>query len=98
MWMVTTDDRGFVKYWQCNFNNVHTFQAHSDPVKCCRLGILVVEALPALAMLLDDAVTLLFKFFGIFIHHNNIVTDICPGIHNKLIHDRLVERLGLDMV
>ena len=40
MWMLTTDDRGFVKYWQCNFNNVHTFQAHSDPVKCCRLGSL----------------------------------------------------------
>lgn len=39
MWMVTTDDRGFVKYWQSNFNNVHTFQAHSDPVKCSRWGV-----------------------------------------------------------
>ena len=39
MWMVTTDDRGFVKYWQSNFNNVHTFQAHSDPVKCSRLDV-----------------------------------------------------------
>lgn len=38
-WMVTTDDRGFVKYWQSNFNNVHTFQAHSDPVKCSRLEV-----------------------------------------------------------
>lgn len=37
--MVTTDDRGFVKYWQSNFNNVHTFQAHSDPVKCSRLEV-----------------------------------------------------------
>jgi hypothetical protein len=36
MWMVTTDDRGFVKYWQSNFNNVHTFQAHAEPVKCSR--------------------------------------------------------------
>lgn len=36
MWMVTTDDRGLVKYWQSNFNNVHTFQAHADPVKCSR--------------------------------------------------------------
>lgn len=34
--MVTTDDRGFVKYWQSNFNNVHTFQAHAEPVKCSR--------------------------------------------------------------
>lgn len=33
---MTTDDRGFVKYWQSNFNNVHTFQAHADPVKCSR--------------------------------------------------------------
>ena len=36
VWMVTTDDRGFVKYWQSNFNNVHTFQAHAEPVKCSR--------------------------------------------------------------
>lgn len=35
-WMVTTDDRGFVKYWQINFNNVHTFQAHSEPIRSSR--------------------------------------------------------------
>ena len=35
-WMVTTDDRGFVKYWQSNMNNVHTFQAHSEPVRSSR--------------------------------------------------------------
>jgi len=35
-WMVTSDDRGFVKYWQSNMNNVHTFQAHSEPVRSCR--------------------------------------------------------------
>ena len=36
MWMVTTDDRGVVKYWQSNMNNVHTFQAHNDPIRGCR--------------------------------------------------------------
>lgn len=36
VWLVTTDDRGLVKYWQSNFNNVHTFQAHADPVKSSR--------------------------------------------------------------
>ena len=35
-WMVTTDDRGFAKYWQTNFNNVHTFQAHSEAVRASR--------------------------------------------------------------
>lgn len=35
-WMVTTDDRGFIKYWQINFNNVHTYQAHSEPVRSSR--------------------------------------------------------------
>ena len=39
-WMVTTDDRGFVKYWQINFNNVHTFQAHNEPVRSSRWDIL----------------------------------------------------------
>ena len=38
--MVTTDDRGFVKYWQINFNNVHTFQAHSEPVRSSRCGLM----------------------------------------------------------
>jgi len=37
-WLLSTDDRGFVKYWQSNMNNVHTFQAHSDPVRCHRWG------------------------------------------------------------
>ena len=36
VWMTTTDDRGFVKYWQANLNNVHTFQAHNDPVRSSR--------------------------------------------------------------
>ena len=37
-WLLSSDDRGFVKYWQSNMNNVHTFQAHSDPVRCHRWG------------------------------------------------------------
>ena len=34
--MTSTDDRGYVKYWQANLNNVHTFQAHNDPVRASR--------------------------------------------------------------
>ena len=34
--MTSTDDHGFVKYWQANLNNVHTFQAHNDPVRSSR--------------------------------------------------------------
>ena len=34
--MATTDDRGVVKYWQSNMNNVHTFQAHNEPIRGCR--------------------------------------------------------------
>ena len=36
MWMVTTDDKGLVKYWQSNMNNVHTFQAHNESIRGCR--------------------------------------------------------------
>ena len=36
--MVTADDRGFIKYWQINFNNVHTYQAHSEPIRSTRWG------------------------------------------------------------
>jgi hypothetical protein len=34
--MTSTDDHGYVKYWQANLNNVHTFQAHNDPVRSSR--------------------------------------------------------------
>ena len=34
--MATTDDRGVVKYWQSNMNNVHSFQAHSETIRGCR--------------------------------------------------------------
>ena len=30
LWMLTTDNKGLVKYWQANMNNVHTFCAHDD--------------------------------------------------------------------
>ena len=36
MWMVTTDDKGVVKYWQSNMNNVHSFQAHNETIRGCR--------------------------------------------------------------
>ena len=42
--MVTTDDRGFVKYWQSNMNNVHTFQAHSEPVRSSRWDRVVCKS------------------------------------------------------
>ena len=36
VWMTSTDDHGYVKYWQANLNNAHTFQAHNDPVRASR--------------------------------------------------------------
>ena len=30
LWMLTTDNNGWVKYWQANMNNVHTFRAHDE--------------------------------------------------------------------
>lgn len=36
LWMASTDDRGVVKYWQSNMNNVHSFQAHNETIRGCR--------------------------------------------------------------
>jgi polyadenylation factor subunit 2 len=33
-WFVTSDDRGWIKYWQTNMNVIHSFQAHQEPVRC----------------------------------------------------------------
>ncbi|KNC53245.1 uncharacterized protein AMSG_12197 [Thecamonas trahens ATCC 50062] len=32
-WMISCDDAGVVKYWQPNFNNVKTLQAHESPIQ-----------------------------------------------------------------
>ena len=39
--MTSTDDHGYVKYWQANLNNVHTFQAHNDPIRASRWDELI---------------------------------------------------------
>ena len=35
-WMLTGDDKGYVKYWQANMNNVKMFQGHLDAIRGLR--------------------------------------------------------------
>ena len=35
-WMLTGDDKGYVKYWQANMNNVQMYQAHLEAVRGLR--------------------------------------------------------------
>lgn len=32
-WMITGDDKGYIKYWQANMNNVKMFQGHSEAIR-----------------------------------------------------------------
>ena len=32
-WMLTGDDKGYVKYWQANMNNVQMYPAHLEAVR-----------------------------------------------------------------
>lgn len=58
--MTSTDDRGFVKYWQANLNNVHTFQAHNDPVRSSRWDSLSYIRVMILKCLLNLSKTEIF--------------------------------------
>jgi hypothetical protein len=35
-WMLTGDDKGYVKYWQANMNNVKMFQGHLEAIRGLR--------------------------------------------------------------
>ena len=55
MWMTSTDDRGYVKYWQANLNNVHTFQAHNDPVRSSRWDKIISTAVLLLILVISNS-------------------------------------------
>lgn len=50
--MTSTDDHGYIKYWQANLNNVHTFQAHNDPVRASRCDKLMPSSSAAVLLVL----------------------------------------------
>lgn len=35
-WMLTGDDKGYIKYWQTNMNNVKMFQGHIEAIRGLR--------------------------------------------------------------
>jgi polyadenylation factor subunit 2 len=35
-WMITGDDKGYVKYWQTNMNNVKMIQGHVEAIRGLR--------------------------------------------------------------
>ncbi len=39
-WMLTGDDKGYVKYWQANMNNVKMFQGHFEAIRGLRQYIM----------------------------------------------------------
>ena len=53
--MTSTDDHGYVKYWQANLNNVHTFQAHNDPVRSSRWDKIISTALLLLIVVISNS-------------------------------------------
>lgn len=40
-WMLTGDDKGYVKYWQANMNNVKMFQGHSEAIRGLRYIVIL---------------------------------------------------------
>ena len=42
-WMLTGDDKGYLKYWQANMNNVKMFQGHFDAIRGLRFVVLIFK-------------------------------------------------------
>lgn len=86
--MVTTDDKGYVKYWQSNMNNVHTFQAHSEPVRCSRWG-----RCAGTARCNSCVVTMgTCSVYDVIINHNNKNTSISKMESFAQVQDILVKK------
>lgn len=59
-WLVSAEQAGIVKYWQPNFNNVKSIQAHADPVR----DIAFAPNDSKFVTAADDATLKIFDFAG----------------------------------
>ena len=59
-WLVSAEQAGIVKYWQPNFNNVKSIQAHTDPVRDIAFAPTDTKFVTAA----DDASLKIFDFAG----------------------------------
>ena len=93
-WMVTTDDRGFVKYWQSNMNNVHTFQAHSEPVRSSRWDRVVCKSTFVRFSINSMLVlTLMLDLLGV---NCNGISSHSLDLPNMLVLTLMLDLLGVD--
>jgi hypothetical protein len=63
-WMVTGDDKGYVKYWQANMNNVKMFQGHFEAIR----GLRYIES--------EFNVSFIIIFIFLLINEQKIVNKI----------------------
>jgi polyadenylation factor subunit 2 len=59
-WLISAEQAGIVKYWQPNFNNVKSLQAHNDPVRDLAFAPTDTKFVTAA----DDAHLKIFDFAG----------------------------------
>jgi len=59
-WLISAEQAGIVKYWQPNFNNVKSIQAHDDPVRDLSFAPTDTKFVTAA----DDASLKIFDFAG----------------------------------
>ncbi|KAL1305854.1 hypothetical protein AAFC00_004008 [Neodothiora populina] len=59
-WLISAEQAGIVKYWQPNFNNVKSIQAHTDPVRDLAFAPTDSKFVTAA----DDATLKIFDFAG----------------------------------
>lgn len=59
-WLISAEQAGIVKYWQPNFNNVKSIQAHTDPVRDLAFAPTDTKFVTAA----DDATLKIFDFAG----------------------------------
>jgi hypothetical protein len=78
-WMLTGDDKGYIKYWQANMNNVKMEQGHAEAIR----GLRYIK----LRMIVKIFLILSFNLFlmNIYIqNYNNKITGFnCKNIYIK---------------
>ena len=81
-WMLTGDDKGYVKYWQANMNNVKMFQGHIESIRGLRYKLTTLNSKLLFGLVVSlffHYLSLLFLFcyvfFSFFFHSINKNTD-----------------------
>lgn len=92
-WMLTGDDKGYIKYWQANMNNVKMFQGHLEAIRGLRYNLTdtFIDIYSKFVLLLCFCYSInkikyrLHTYIILLLYTNNFINLINKNIENSVL-------------